>query len=105
MTFQALADGPGRSQTGTSAEGQNAKFNYIRESAREGNERNMFETMLAAQGVSPEESEPYRKALDSCVPAMSRRSPGSSSPVMCLLTYNDRMSDFWSYCQMLWIKY
>jgi pimeloyl-ACP methyl ester carboxylesterase len=58
----ALAEG--RSKTGTSAEGQNAKFNYIRESAREGNERKMFEAMLAAQGVSAEESEPYRKALD-----------------------------------------
>jgi pimeloyl-ACP methyl ester carboxylesterase len=59
----ALAEG--RTKTGTSAEGQNAKFDYIRESAREGNERNMFEAMLATQGVSPEESEPYRKALDS----------------------------------------
>jgi pimeloyl-ACP methyl ester carboxylesterase len=55
----------GRSKTGTSAEGKKAKFNYIRESAREDNERNMFEAMLATQGVSPEESEPYRKALDS----------------------------------------
>jgi pimeloyl-ACP methyl ester carboxylesterase len=55
----------GRSKTETSAEGQQEKFSYIRESAREGNERNMFEAMLAAQGVSPEESEPYRKALDS----------------------------------------
>jgi hypothetical protein len=59
----ALAEG--RSKTGNSTEGQNSKFNYIRESAREGNERKMFEAMLAAQGVSPEESEPYRKALDS----------------------------------------
>jgi pimeloyl-ACP methyl ester carboxylesterase len=56
---------PFRSKTETSAEGQQEKFSYIRESAREGNERNMFEAMLAAQGVSPEESEPYRKALDS----------------------------------------
>ena len=55
----------GRSKAGKSAEGQNAKFNYIAESAREGNERNMFEAMLATQGVSAEESEPYRKALDS----------------------------------------
>jgi pimeloyl-ACP methyl ester carboxylesterase len=59
----ALAEG--RSKTGASAEGQNEKFNYLRESAREGNERTMFEAMLAAQGVSREESEPYRKALDS----------------------------------------
>ena len=59
----ALAEG--RSKTEASAEGQNSKFSYIRESAREGNERNMFEAMLATQGVSAEESEPYRKALDS----------------------------------------
>jgi pimeloyl-ACP methyl ester carboxylesterase len=59
----ALAEG--RSKTGPNSEGQNAKFNYIRESARKGNERNMFEAMLATQGVSAEESEPYRKALDS----------------------------------------
>jgi pimeloyl-ACP methyl ester carboxylesterase len=59
----ALAEG--RSKTRTSAEGQTQKFNYIRESAREGNERTMFEAMLAAQNVPPEESEPYRKALDS----------------------------------------
>ena len=59
----ALAEG--RSKTRSSAAGQQEKFNYIRESAREGNERNMFEAMLATQDVSPEESEPYRKALDS----------------------------------------
>jgi pimeloyl-ACP methyl ester carboxylesterase len=55
----------GRSKTLTSAEGQKEKFSYIRESAREGNERKMFEAMLATQDVPPEESEPYRKALDS----------------------------------------
>lgn len=59
----ALAEG--RSKTRAKAEGQTEKFSYIREAAREGNERNMFEAMLAAQGVSLEESEPYRKALDS----------------------------------------
>jgi len=59
----ALAEG--RSKTGEKADGQSEKFNYIREAAKEGNERKMFEAMLAAQGVSPEESEPYRKALDS----------------------------------------
>lgn len=55
----------GRSKTGASTEGQAAKFSYIREAAREGNERVMFEGMLAKQGVSAEESAPYRKALDS----------------------------------------
>lgn len=59
----ALAEG--RSKSGTKAEGQNVKFNYIAEAAKKGNERNMFEGMLATQGVSAEESEPYRKALDS----------------------------------------
>lgn len=58
----ALAEG--RSRTKTKVEGQAEKFNYIREAAKEGNERKMFEAMLATQGVSPEESEPYRKALD-----------------------------------------
>lgn len=59
----ALAEG--RSKTKAKAEGQAVKFNYIREAAKEGNERNMFEGMLATQGVSAEESEPYRLALDS----------------------------------------
>lgn len=59
----ALAEG--RSKTKVKAEGQAEKFNYIREAAKEGNERNMFEGMLATQGVSAEESEPYRLALDS----------------------------------------
>jgi pimeloyl-ACP methyl ester carboxylesterase len=59
----ALAEG--RRNTATEAEGQREKFSYIRESAKEGNERNMFEAMLAAQGVPAEESKPYRKALDS----------------------------------------
>jgi pimeloyl-ACP methyl ester carboxylesterase len=58
----ALAEG--RKNTAKGAEGQREKFSYIRESAKEGNERNMFEAMLAAQGVPPDESEPYRKALD-----------------------------------------
>ena len=40
-------------------------MSYIGEAAREGNERTMFKAMLAAQNVTPEESEPYRKALDS----------------------------------------
>ena len=54
----------GRSKTGSSSDGQTAKFSYIAEAAKEGNERVMFEGMLAKQGVSPEESEPYRTALD-----------------------------------------
>jgi pimeloyl-ACP methyl ester carboxylesterase len=61
----ALAEGRSKTKTETSGEGQQEKFNYIRESAREGNERKMFAAMLATQNVSPEESEPYRKALDS----------------------------------------
>lgn len=59
----ALAEG--RANTETSDDGQREKFNYINEAAREGNERTMFEGMLATQGVSREESEPYRTALDS----------------------------------------
>jgi len=59
----ALAEG--RSETAASSDGQSKKFSYILEAAREGNERNMFEGMLATQGVSLEESEPYRTALDS----------------------------------------
>jgi pimeloyl-ACP methyl ester carboxylesterase len=59
----ALAEG--RSKTRAKAEGQTEMFSYIREAAKDGNERSMFEAMLAAQGVPPEESEPYRKALDS----------------------------------------
>ena len=55
----------GRSKTKAKAEGQKEKFNYIQEATREGNERNMFNAMLATQGVSAEESEPYRAALDS----------------------------------------
>ena len=63
MIFQALAEG--RSKTQKKAKGQKEKFNYIQEAAREGNERNMFKAMLATQGVSAEESKPYREALDS----------------------------------------
>lgn len=59
----ALAEG--RSKTAKREEGQDSKFNYIEHAAREGNERTMFEAMLATQGVSAEESEPYRTALDS----------------------------------------
>jgi pimeloyl-ACP methyl ester carboxylesterase len=55
----------GRSKTAKSTEGQDKKFNYIAQAAKEGNERKMFEGMLAVQGASPEESEPYRTALES----------------------------------------
>lgn len=55
----------GRSKTRKKAEGQEEKFDYVQRAAREGNERNMFKAMLATQGVSAEESEPYRRALDS----------------------------------------
>ncbi len=58
----ALAEG--RAAAAPAGDGQAKKFSYIREAAKEGNERHMFERMLAAQGVSPEESEPYRTALD-----------------------------------------
>jgi pimeloyl-ACP methyl ester carboxylesterase len=61
----ALAAGRAKATAKTKGEGQAEKFNYIQEAAREGNERNMFKAMLATQGVSAEESEPYRKALDS----------------------------------------
>lgn len=58
----ALAEQRGAAVPG--ADDQAAKFSYISEAAKEGNERHMFESMLAAQGVSAEESEPYRTALD-----------------------------------------
>ena len=49
----------------SSAEDQGDRFSYFREAAEEGNERAMFERMLEVQAVPPEESEPYRRALDS----------------------------------------
>jgi pimeloyl-ACP methyl ester carboxylesterase len=58
----ALAEG--RAAATPADDGQSKKFSYIREAAKEGNERMMFEGMLATQGVPPEESEPYRTALD-----------------------------------------
>ena len=57
----ALAEG--RAAAVPAEDGQKEKFSYIREAAKEGNERHMFESMLATQGVSAEESEPYRTAL------------------------------------------
>lgn len=59
----ALAEG--RKQTRSAASGQGEKFSYIQQAMKEGQERTMFEAMLAKQGVPPEESEPYRSALDS----------------------------------------
>lgn len=44
---------------------QREKFSYIKAAQKEGNERVMFEAMLERQGVSEEESAPYRTALDS----------------------------------------
>ncbi len=49
----------------SNAEDQGDRFSYFREAAREGNERAMFDRMLQVQAVPPEESEPYRRALDS----------------------------------------
>jgi pimeloyl-ACP methyl ester carboxylesterase len=59
----ALAEAASKSKA--NAEEQREKFSYFRDSSRKGNERRMFEAMLAAQDLPPEESEPYRKALDS----------------------------------------
>ena len=59
----ALAEAMLASEPNTS--GQSEKFSYFRESAKEGNERAIFERMLEVQAVSAAESEPYRRALDS----------------------------------------
>lgn len=59
----AFAEAASRSEA--ISEEQRQKFSYFRESRKEGNEREMFKRMLAAQNLPPEESEPYRKALDS----------------------------------------
>jgi pimeloyl-ACP methyl ester carboxylesterase len=59
----AMAEAASRSKA--NAGEQREKFSYIRNARKEGNERQMFEAMLAAQNVPPEESEPYRRALDS----------------------------------------
>ena len=49
----------------TTADDQGDRFSYFREAAKEGGERVMFERMLEVQDVPAEESEPYRRALDS----------------------------------------
>lgn len=47
------------------AKEQREKFNYFKASSEDGNERAMFHRMLDKQGMPPEETDPYRKALDS----------------------------------------
>lgn len=59
----ALAEAASASQR--NADDQREKFSYFRDSAKEGNERTMFERMLESQAVSKEERAPYRRALDS----------------------------------------
>lgn len=44
---------------------QKEKFSYFKDSSKEGNERAMFQRMLEVQNLPTEETEPYRKALDS----------------------------------------
>jgi len=55
----------GRSATAATDDSQSSKLGYMDDAAKPGNERTVFEAMLATQGVSDEESEPYRTALDS----------------------------------------
>ncbi len=59
----ALADATAASKA--NADDQRERFSYFHDSRKEGNERVMFERMLDRQGVSEEESAPYRQALDS----------------------------------------
>lgn len=47
------------------SEEQREKFSYFKDSSKDGNERAMFHRMLDKQGMPPEETDPYRKALDS----------------------------------------
>jgi pimeloyl-ACP methyl ester carboxylesterase len=54
-----------RSTHAADAAEQRKKFAYFKDSRLAGNERQMFERMLDSQAVPPEESEPYRRALDS----------------------------------------
>jgi hypothetical protein len=53
------------STSASNADEQREKFSYFRYSMQNGNERVMFERMLDKQGVSADESAPYRQALDS----------------------------------------
>jgi pimeloyl-ACP methyl ester carboxylesterase len=47
------------------ANDQRERFSYFDDSSKTGNERVMFHRMLEKQGLPKEETEPYRKALDS----------------------------------------
>lgn len=47
------------------ADDQKERFSYFNDSSKAGNEREMFHRMLDKQGLPLEETEPYRKALDS----------------------------------------
>ena len=47
------------------AKEQREKFSYFKASSEDGNERAMFHRMLDKQGMPPEETDPYRTALDS----------------------------------------
>lgn len=49
----------------SNAKEQREKFSYFSDSSKQGNEREMFHRMLDKQGMPPEETEPYRTALDS----------------------------------------
>jgi pimeloyl-ACP methyl ester carboxylesterase len=52
-------------QSKANASDQRERFRYFDDSRKEGNERAMFHRMLEKQGMPLEETEPYRKALDS----------------------------------------
>jgi pimeloyl-ACP methyl ester carboxylesterase len=54
-----------RSKSEANAKEQAEKFSYFKDSSKDGNERAMFNRMLDSQGMSDEETEPYRTALDS----------------------------------------
>jgi len=52
-------------QSESKSQEQREKFNYIRDSRKAGNERQMFNRMLEVQNLPMEETKPYREALDS----------------------------------------
>lgn len=54
-----------RSKSKANSEEQKEKFSYFNDSRKEGNERAMFNRMLEVQNLPLEETEPYRKLLDS----------------------------------------
>jgi pimeloyl-ACP methyl ester carboxylesterase len=53
------------SKSEANSEEQKEKFDYFNDSRKENNEREMFRRMLEVQNLPLEETEPYRKALDS----------------------------------------